>query len=201
MRTATVAACAVLALAATGPVAHADPGVSVKTVSYAGPGCPVGSVAASLAADASNVNVAFDSLVAIAGEGIPIDENRKTCVTTITLQLPRNAMQFAVQQAEFRGYVDLDAKVTAQMKSTVYTPRTEPLDFLGVWEGALTEDFQVTDAADKSVYSINEGDTVSFELVTDVRADNSKNTKGQGFLANGTASKQTTVVLGLQWRG
>lgn len=201
MRTATVVVCAVLALASTGPVAHADPGVSIKTVSYGGSGCPTGSVDATLGADASNVNLAFDSLVAFVSEGVPIDESRKSCVATITLQLPREAMHFAVQQAEFRGFVDLDDKVTAQMKSTVYTPRTEPVDFLNTWQGSLSENFRVTDATDKPVFSINTGDTVTLEVVVDARADNSNNTKGQGLLATDTINRNTTIVLGLQWRG
>ncbi|KAF3919372.1 hypothetical protein ABW21_db0205176 [Orbilia brochopaga] len=101
---------------ATGP----DPSqVYITSFTYAGTGCPVGTVANAIAADRTSVTFIFDQYVASVGINIPITESRKNCQLNIGLHYP-SGWQYSIFQASYRGYAGLAKGQTGTQKSTYY---------------------------------------------------------------------------------
>lgn len=86
--------------------------VYIKSLKYAGSGCPQGSVMQSISNTRTSFTLIFDTFVASSGSGIPSTESRKNCVVMATLNVPPGT-SWAVMQMQARGYVGLPAGVTA----------------------------------------------------------------------------------------
>jgi len=71
----------------------------------------------------------FDQYVASIGPGVAITENRKNCQLNIDLQYPQG-FQYSVFTTDYRGYVGIDAGVTATQEATYYFSGRKFLPFL-----------------------------------------------------------------------
>ncbi|MFI6100232.1 DUF4360 domain-containing protein [Lentzea sp. NPDC051213] len=206
MRIGTVAVCTVLGLATTS-VAHADPPpadqVFIQSVTYAGSGCPAGSVAAALQDDRTSMRMAFDKFVASVGPDVQFSESRKNCNVVVKLRMPQG-WHVAVPMIDYEGYIDLQQKVTARIRTAVYTPRTadRTTTFGSDWTGPIVSSFSVRDtvSAEGVVFSANPGDTVLLHVNTQMHVDNAANKNGSGLLTVDEIDHKTKLVLGLQWR-
>ena len=99
-----------LASDAAGP----DPsGISIRSISYSGSGCPHGSVGTSFSNDRTSFTLIFDSFVASFGPGVPATERRKRCDFDLELSAPAG-WSWAVVRLDSRGYVQLPAGVRAR---------------------------------------------------------------------------------------
>src|SRR5689334_15122691 len=63
--------------------------VRLRSVSYAGTGCPAGSVAAAIP-DAKHVVLLFDAFYPEVGPGLPLSQTRKNCQVNLDVTIPPN---------------------------------------------------------------------------------------------------------------
>ncbi len=91
----------------------------VRHISFAGTGCPAGSVAGLFASDLTAFHMYFDDFVAETGPGVPFSAKRKNCQISIDFDLP-SGWSYSVASVEYKGYVALDSGVSAQQTSTYY---------------------------------------------------------------------------------
>jgi hypothetical protein len=113
-----------------------DPsGAYIQSVTYAGSGCPQGTIGLSISSDRTTVTMIFDAFIASTGSGRPLTESRKSCLMQLTLHLPQG-WALTLGKADYRGYVQLDTGLTAS-RSTTYSFQgfqarfTQPSPFAG----------------------------------------------------------------------
>ncbi len=103
-----------------GPVLGPDPThVTVQSVTYAGSGCPDGSVTTTLAPDRSSFALLIDGFTAFRGPGIPLGESFKTCQVELTLALPEG-WQYTIGTLDHRGSVTIPKRMKATQQATYY---------------------------------------------------------------------------------
>jgi hypothetical protein len=61
----------------------------------------------------------FDQFVASIGPGVAVSESRKNCQLILDLQYPQG-WSYSILQTTFRGYVAIDAGVTATQEAVYY---------------------------------------------------------------------------------
>jgi Domain of unknown function (DUF4360) len=114
---------AIIASVSAAPAARDDKPnpneVHFETISYAGSGCPAGTVSNIASDDKTILTSVFDQFVAAVGPGIPITGSRKNCQMTLKIHYP-GGFQFSIFEADYRGFVQLDKDVNAVQKSTYY---------------------------------------------------------------------------------
>jgi hypothetical protein len=93
--------------------------VTIEGISFAGTGCPAGSVAGQLSSDLTTVTLLYDRFVAQAGAGIPASEYRKNCGLNVKIKYP-SGWQFSVFKADYRGYAYIPKGATGTCKATYY---------------------------------------------------------------------------------
>jgi len=119
---APVALLAGLAAAAPAPWSDAGPSgheVTIAGISFAGSGCPAGSVAGQLSSDLTTITLLYDSFVAQAGANTKAADMRKNCQLNVKLQYP-SGWQFSVFKADYRGYAALQKGDSGTCKATYY---------------------------------------------------------------------------------
>lgn len=114
-----LAATVVTALSPSTAQAQFRPGeVKIRSVSSGGSGCPEGSVRAEIAPDGSSISVLYDQFQARVGPGVNVD--RKDCNVMIILDKPA-IFSFALESADFRGFVHVSPGSRARQKVTVFS--------------------------------------------------------------------------------
>lgn len=128
-------------------LAQFSPGqVSIQSVTLAGSGCPAGTARAVLAPDGSSLTVMYDQFEARADSAQPLA--RKNCEVLVKIRKPV-IYAFAVESADFRGFVGLDHGTRATQKVKVETGSGK-LAKVNVnlaqqaWRGPLNENFTIS---------------------------------------------------------
>jgi hypothetical protein len=111
-------------LAAAVPLFDSDGGpsghdVQVLGLSFAGSGCPAGSVAGQISTDLTTLTLLYDTFVAQSGQGLKPADMRKNCQLNIKLRYPQG-WQFSIVKADYRGYAALPKGNTGTCKATYY---------------------------------------------------------------------------------
>jgi hypothetical protein len=118
--TAGVLALAATAFGAASAEAASRPDyVRVRSISFAGSGCPAGTVYQTVSADYQAFRLHFDSFIAETGPGVSIREKRKNCQVSIDFSAP-SGWSYAIASVEYQGYVALGSGTTATQKSSYY---------------------------------------------------------------------------------
>ena len=86
------------------------PGTSFENITYAGSGCPAGTVQAHPSPDWANFTLTFDKFTPQAGPGVLITERRKSCHVNAKIRVPLG-YQYTPYQLEWSGRLVLDKKV------------------------------------------------------------------------------------------
>ncbi|KAF8464687.1 hypothetical protein BDZ91DRAFT_821825 [Kalaharituber pfeilii] len=175
--------------------------VYIKSVDYAGTGCPPNSASFELAVDGSNIAIGFSSYVATAGPDISIKENRKNCLININLVYPQG-WSYTVHDTDYRGFLSLDDKVTAMQKSTYFfTGDIRQIDTWNSWVGPIQGDYKFRDTIEKAaiVWSSCDAKT-TLNINTQIRVDNKDNKEGSGLITTDSVSHKVTHIIGFQWK-
>jgi hypothetical protein len=192
----TVLVCSTTALAQPSPNS-----VYVNNIAYAGTGCPAGTVAGSISADAKSFNLLFDSFVAEAGPGVPLIQSRKNCQLAINLHVP-NGWSFSIATIDYRGYAQLEDKVIGLQRSTYYFGGSlQQVSAETQLVGPTEQDYVIRDQVPLvgNVWS-KCGVDRPLNINTQVRVNNSKNTSGYGMLTTDSIDGQVEQVWGLIWK-
>ncbi|KAI5782049.1 hypothetical protein DFH27DRAFT_579556 [Peziza echinospora] len=175
--------------------------IFIESVSYAGSGCPQGTLQYQISPLSSTVAFLYPDLTAIIGPGIPITKTRKNCQTSISLKYPAG-YQFLVSSMLFAGHVSLDAGVTALHKVTYYFAGSPLQTSAEVsWEGPLKKNFVSNGELSKEGEEVWSpcGSGEALNINTQVRLSKA----GGSGDATGTLALSFGAVdwaLGLKWR-
>ncbi|KAF8460828.1 hypothetical protein BDZ91DRAFT_798507 [Kalaharituber pfeilii] len=175
--------------------------VSISSISYAGSGCPAGTINIAPSQDYSSLTIAFNSYVASIGPGIPVTEKRKNCVISFVLSYPPG-WSFTLYQIGYKGRLSLDPQVTATQKSVYWfdANSNDELVASSTWTGPLYgHSYDFTDTLAKQVWSPCNGRSTLFAN-TQVRLNNSGNKQGYGFISTDIITGKVTHVLFCQWK-
>jgi hypothetical protein len=115
-----VVATATLGLATPTPPTAPNPNdIFIQSFTYAGSGCPAGSVANATNASKQVLTLLFDNYVASIGPGTLPADHRKNCQMNLDIHYP-HGWQYSLFTADYRGFEDLDKGVTGQQVATYY---------------------------------------------------------------------------------
>lgn len=92
---------------------------TLRGISYAGSGCPAGSVQIGVPVSGDLSLIFDDTLHAAAGPGLPVTERRKNCQLTIDLDYP-GGWQYAVESAALNGFAALEPRTSGTAKASFY---------------------------------------------------------------------------------
>lgn len=184
-------------------VDDSDPGpdsVKIRNLSWAGSGCPAGSVAENMASDYTAFTLLFDSYVAEVGPGLPLSLSRRNCQILIDLDFPQG-WSFSMVDVDYRGYVSVGRGVSGIQQSAYYFQgETQTARLATKLTGPIDGDYQVRDtlALDAEVWS-DCGAHRALIINSDVRLM-SGTSKAQGLMTLDSVNGKVTHIYGLQWR-
>jgi hypothetical protein len=175
--------------------------VHVTGISYAGSGCPAGSVADILSDDAQQFTLLFDSFVASAGPDINITDNRKNCQLNIGLHVPQG-WSYTVATIDFRGYAQLDRRVEGTQKAVYYFGgSTRQATAQSTFRGPMDEDYVIRDTLGlEAVVWSPCGVERNLNINTQVRVNNSRDRNASGLLTVDSIDGSVEQIYHLSWR-
>lgn len=136
-----------LGLMAFASSAFADqpPYARIRSLTYAGSGCPAGSVAGRIESRLDSFTLLFDQYLAEVGPGVPIMQKRKNCQINLDIDHPAG-WSYAVLTIDYRGYVALERGVRAQQSAKYYFQGAGSTATLTTtMTGPLDRDYQIRD--------------------------------------------------------
>lgn len=191
----------VMLTTSTMSLANTPPWVQIRDISYAGSGCPVGSVAENLASDYKAFTLLFDQYFAEVGPGVPYKEKRKNCQVIVDLDFPQG-WSYTIFEVDYRGYVSLDNGVQGVQKSTYYFQgqrQTAPLS-TSMW-GPLDKDYHIRDTLGISALVWSPcGMNRALNINSQVRVDNRRNRNGFGLMTLDSLDGQLKHIYNVRWR-
>lgn len=195
-----LAAAALLTCTATA-YAEAPDEVKIKSISYAGSGCPAGTVAENLSQDKLAFTLLFDSFIAEAGPGVPVREKRKNCQLLVDLEFPQG-WTFTIASIDHRGYAALEKKVIGTHKASYYFQGQGQTGTLSTdLKGPKDQDYHFRDLVGlSSVVYAPCGARRALNINTQVQVDNSANKRASGLMTVDSIDGQVTQIYNLQWK-
>lgn len=191
-----------VALMAVGASAFGSPNASqvkIAGISYAGSGCPAGSVSESMAPDAKAFTLLFDSYVAEAGPGVSLASGRRNCQIAVDLRFPAG-WSYTIFDVDYRGYVQLDRGATGTQKTTYYFQGgSQQASLQSNFSGPADKDYHIRDSLglDALVWSPC-GASRAVNMNTQVRVAASGGRRA--MMTIDSIDGQLTHRYGIQWR-
>lgn len=177
------------------------PYVTLSRISYAGSGCPAGSVAEHLSPDLRAFTLMFDRYIAEVGPYAEFSEKRKNCQINVELNFPQG-WSFTVSEIDYRGYAYLEQGVTGLQKATYYfqgerQSANQGTSFYGPFEG----DYHARDSVGlgANVWSPC-GVRRSLNINTQVRLENRQDSLTRGLLTADSVDGTFETKFSLQWK-
>ncbi len=185
----------------TPALANFPSSVRVRNISYAGSGCPAGTVAQNLSSDFSAFTLLFDQYAAEVGPNVPFSQKRKNCQLNIDLEVPPG-WSYTLFSVDTRGYVSLEPGVSAVQQSTYYFQgQMQNARLRTTMVGPLDQNYQARDQLGLSSLVWSPCSAVrSLNINTEVRADNTYNRYGQGLITIDSVDGDFKLVYGLRWK-
>ncbi len=192
---------ALLALAVSGSaLASPNPSqVKIAGISYAGSGCPAGSVSQSVAPDAKAFTLLFDSYIAEAGPGVSLASGRKNCQIAVDLRFP-SGWSYTIFDVDYRGYLQLDRGATGTQKSTYYFQGgASQASLQSNFSGPADRDYHIRDSLGLNAVVWSPcGMTRAVNINSQVRVTASGNRRA--LMTIDSVDGQLTHRYGIQWR-
>ncbi|KAF9525571.1 hypothetical protein CPB83DRAFT_859228 [Crepidotus variabilis] len=189
------------ALAAPSGAIVPAPAFNITSFGLNGSGCPPGSAFYRIAADRTSVSVIFGQFYAEVGPSVPISANRKNCQLTLGVHAP-GGFTYGVTSLVYDGWFQLDNKVTASRSSTYYFQGqdSQANTYAEVSGPVGGSNYQYRDAFDVVITAPACGTDTVLNLGSDVRASNTDNPKGSGFIATNSVNAKLSLTLNFQWQ-
>jgi len=187
--------------AASSAFAYGPDYVRVRSINFAGSGCPAGSVATNVSPDRQAFTLLFDNYIAEVGYGVSARERRKNCVVNVDLDFPAG-WTYTLFTVDYRGYVDLEHGLLGTQQTSYYFQGSSSTARLASnIRGPVARDYQIRDnlAVSSQVWSPC-GARRSLNMNTEVRIDNSRNRHGQGIMTLDSIDGQLKHIYGIAWR-
>lgn len=175
--------------------------VRVRSISYAGSGCPAGSVAENVSLDKTAFTLIFDQYIAEAGPGVANNQKRKNCQINIDLAFP-GGWSFTIADIDYRGYASLARGVKGVQKSTYYFQGdAHQVSAETLLRGPKDGDYHLRDelALVADIWSPC-GASRSLNVHTQVKIDNTANSRGYGMLTVDSVDGTFQTILNLKWK-
>jgi hypothetical protein len=174
--------------------------VHVRAISYAGSGCPAGSVAQNVSPDLQAFTLLFDQYIAEVGPGVPLGNSRKNCQILVDLDFPAG-WSFSVLTVDYRGFADLEAGVSGQQQSSYYFQGQGATARLATnFSGPTSRDYQIRDTLGLSAVVWSPcGAQRALNINTQVRLS-AANRFARGILTTDSIDGAVRQIYGLQWR-
>lgn len=175
--------------------------VQVRNISYAGSGCPAGTVSQNIAPDLKAFSLLFDSYVASVGPTESFANKRRNCQVNVDFAFP-NGWSYALVTFDYRGFVDVEPGILATQQASYYFQGyQQTARFRTVMQGPISRDYQARDALDltASVWSPC-GEFRSLNINTEVRLDNTRNRNGRGLITVDSIDGNIAHTYGVVWR-
>lgn len=188
-------------VAAFAATAHADPAyVRIRGLSWAGSGCPAGSVASNVSADLKAFTLLFDNYVAQVGPGIPLGESRKNCQIAVDLDFPAG-WSYTVMTVDYRGYGSLESGVRGEEASAYYFQGSSATGRLTTaLIGPTARDYQIRDTLGISAFVWSPcGLQRALNINSQVRLTSS-NPSARGLMTVDSIDGQLVHTYGIVWR-
>ena len=189
------------AVLATSAQADSPGNVRVRGLTYAGSGCPAGTVSTNISPDALAFTVMFDAYAAEVGPGVPYGQKRKNCQLGVDLDVP-NGWTYSILTVDTRGYVSLEPGVRALQRSSYYFQgQGQTAGLNTVMIGPTDRNYQVRDLFPvNSVVWAPCGASRALNLSTEVRVENTQNPYAHGLATIDSLDGQFRLIYGVQWR-
>ncbi|KAI8919021.1 hypothetical protein PhCBS80983_g01875 [Powellomyces hirtus] len=197
---------ALIGAAAARPTDVVKPGpnqVYIKSVSYNGSGCPISPPSAKvvLADDQGSFTVLFDKFIAEAGPDVPRSENRKNCQLNVGIHIP-GGFQFSIASADFRGWAQLDAKVSGLQTTQYYFQGNgKTVSTAARIPGPITDSYAIHEEIGFTSLSWSRcGEDSNVNINTAIFVDNSKAKTASGLLTTDSIDGKVQQIYGFQWQ-
>jgi hypothetical protein len=189
-----------LLFSAVAHAAEAPAYVRVRSLSFAGSGCPANTVAQNVAPDLKAFTLRFDSYIAQIGPGVPFTEKRKNCQVNVDLEYP-TSWTYTVMTLEFRGNVRLQSGVNGLSQSTYYFGTSSVGRLKNPMSGPLDEDYRRTDSVDLTSAPWSPcGALRALNINTELRVENLQNPQGFGQLTTDSIDGFLRMTYGMRWK-
>lgn len=192
---------ACLSVSALSAYAEHPPSVHIDGYSYAGSGCPAGSVSSNLSGDAQALTLLFDSFIASVGPGVPFTEKRKNCTVTVKLRFPAG-WSYSLYTVDYRGYIDLQGGVTGRQSARYWFQGNNATGQAATnFYGPRVGDYTIRDRLflDQTIWSPC-GASRDLVINSAVQVDNSRAPGASGLLTEDAQDHQVKQIYGMQWR-
>lgn len=180
--------------------------VKIKSVSFAGSGCPPDTSSLVFDPDTPDIfSLIFSDYIAAVGKGIPITEMRKNCIIIVRLQFPQG-WSFTLFDATYNGFYSLDKKVYATQRSDYFFEGEEHdksvfYSTFGSSNKAVEDVYEFTDSLPLKDFVWSPcGKERGLVLKTQVYVNNQKNKKGEGIITTDLITGLVEHKYGIQWK-
>lgn len=193
-------AAAALLTSTANAYAEAPSEVKIQSISYAGSGCPAGTVAENLSPDQLAFTLLFDAFIAEAGPGVPVREKRKNCQLLVDLRFPPG-WTFTIASVDHRGYAALERKVIGTHKASYYFQgQAATGSVVTTLKGPKDVDYHLRDLVGlSSVVYAPCGARRALNINTQVQVDNSANKRASGLMTVDSIDGQVAQIYHLKW--
>ncbi len=174
--------------------------VRVRSISYAGSGCPAGSVASNTSPDRQAFTLLFDQYIAEVGPGVPFREKRKNCQVNLDLDFPQG-WSYSIFSVDYRGYEALERGVKAAQQSSYYFQGQGSTAVLKtIMVGPTDQNFTIRDTLglEALVWSPC-GAQRALNINTQLTVDNSRASWSHGLITTDSIDGQLKLLYGIQW--
>ncbi|MEU8890549.1 DUF4360 domain-containing protein [Streptomyces sp. NPDC048442] len=185
--------------------AGADPQgrVTINLVQVNGSGCRPGSATVAVAPDNTAFTVTYSEYLAQVGQGAKPTDFRKNCQLGLRVNVPQG-YTYAVVQADYRGFADLERGASATQKASYYFQGTSGTDrrshaFRGPYKG----DWQASDRTGlEALIFAPCGVTRNFNINTEVlvNAGSSDTSKTNSFMTMDSSDGSFNTKYHFSWK-